>query len=151
MVAPTHSTPSFPFSGDLHRERETVPVPAGLKPAGKLEVILAAREVSAPTAGHEQAVRRQRTDHEGMLAVEHCQETQPGRAIGREVHHDRLVRRARKDLAGEGRLADPVADANDGAVEVELATVVARSVVALHHEPQVAEGLIRLQVARPSH
>jgi hypothetical protein len=62
-----------------------------------------------------------------------------------------MIGRAGEDLAREGGRADPVADADDGAVEVQFASIVDRPLVTFHDEPQVAERLIGLQVARPSH
>ena len=71
--------------------------------------------------------------------------------VAGQAHDDRLVGRAREDLAREGGVADAVADADDRSVEVQLAAVVGRVLVALENEPQVAERLIRLQVARLPH
>ena len=136
---------------DLDREREPFSVPASLEAAGELEVVVGLRQVSAPAPGHEQAARRQRTHGKRLLAVQGDQEAELRRAVGGQADDDRLIRRAREDLAGEGGVADPVANADDGAVEVQLAAVVRRMLVALHHEPQIAQRLIRLQVARPAH
>jgi hypothetical protein len=86
-----------------------------------------------------------------VLAVQGHREAELRRPIGAQTHHDLLVGRAREGLAREGRVADPVADADHGAVEVQLAPVVRELVVAVHEEPQVAERLVGLQVARTPH
>ena len=145
------NAPAGRFRRDLDREREPVPVPAGLEAVGELQVLPGVRDVAAPAAGHDEAARRERLQRERMLAVQRDREAQPRGAVGRQAHDDRLVRRAREDLSGEGGVADPVADADDGAVEVQLAAVVRRLVVAVHHDPQVAERLIGLQVTRAPH
>ena len=62
-----------------------------------------------------------------------------------------MIGRAEEDLAREDLELNPVADADDRMVEVRFASIVGRPARDLLDEPQVAERLIGLQVAWPSH
>ncbi len=88
----------------------------------------------SPASGRrpsEQPAALERARRERLLAVQPHREAQLRGAGGRQAHDDRLVGRAREDLAGEGDVADPVAHADDRAVEVQLAPVVGRGLVAV--------------------
>ena len=70
-----------------------------------------------------------------------CKIDLPG-SVGAEAHHNDLIDRAGEHLAGEGHITAAIRDASQGAVQVQLAAVLADIFVAGKVENQVTHGLI---------
>ena len=77
-----------------------------------------------------------------VRAVHLQREADASTPVGAEADDDDLIGIAREDLPPMGDVAHAIGHARDGRVQVQLAAVVGRTLVAGEVQPQVAEGLV---------